>query len=1362
MNRMVKKFMVVLLSVFMFMGAVTTPVQAKGYSSDTYGWGGWWSWWWWPTQPAEPEPEPEEEPVVEGEPVAEEESAETEEPVAEEETPAVAEEPVIEEEPIAEPEPVYAEGTVYDESEHFKASVTFDTTAKLPEGTDVSVNELQEGTEAYAAAVKAVFGNEEAAADFIAVDIALVNDDTVLEPDPNGNEVIVSVELKNLPTEAIEAADTMEIQHINETSGETETVATAENITITGENSAEAEFAVGSFSTFVLKWGTEETPESATIHWGYMDGTEFVELKEGSVVTMDTTASTISLANSFEGYTYLDALYCAPGKSVEEGVDIGSTLYKTADGWECDAYSTDGEETTSSRAAIVDGSDIYVLYFIPGSPNPSGASDNTIPSPTTTKTVVPNGDGTYTIQLDITGATVTEDNSHYANILVILDATKSMDGTKWTNAKAAMKALIETLTEGENAANAGKIDFALVTFGRSATVTQGWTKNNTAFKTTCANLNMVSTSGTNWEAGMRGGLYGVLNTYPEGESEENHDPTYVIFLTDGDPNVYYSSGAATNYTNDGTTNGWSQNSNTSANHSADEAKAIAAKTKLYGIYCGSSGTTPSGDSYNRLVNVISGNGQGGQKTIAANADSIESEFKAIAQTMLDEMGASNVAVDDGVPELSNISSNVVGEAGGYKYYKKEADETEFTEWADAPGAIYSKDNGVTWDLSSAGTLPAGTTYRIKFTVWPSQDAYDLIADLNNGLKSLDDLTPEQRAGVTGSKETGYTLLTNTHLNTSYSFKDVDYTDHPEWESKAMPLPTEKISLKKLWPKNNMGDYGVAVYRDENGEEQTADSIKLTLTKDGANYLDVTVSKDGPDGNAETTEDNWTANDIYISCGQITVENGVATVKETGHDYTVIEPAAFSYYWDLIAATYHPMVINGTAKMLILDEKAKSADNVNTFKINDKYYTVHTEPSIDTLEASNYRRSNLNLTKTVSGENVPDSYFTFKATVTDTNSTDGKVWFSAWDPKANATVKDTDWVISGATAQKGNTGYWFADNGAEVTFKIKAGWNVRFLNLYHGSTFSFEETAMPDVFEFDSITAAHQFSFMDQTITDASWYKVVDKKTEGTIIEPNNSYTFTYTNKVAPYFYVYHSSVEGDGDLTKYPVTETFDIFATTKPGTLYGGYYLDYEGKGKYADDGVKATEGVAYNGMNVTWDYKKACEQDGREMTPVAGETYYVKEVPTYYLRNYYQVNYAKAAPQAMKGLYLVSAIDDNNYLTTGFKLNGEETTENVRVGKSISFKNWATGFTVTLKPNSAFFLVDGKKAITVKDVNFLTFLDVTSREGYDSPYYKPGTFTVLPYWTTFDGITVNGISTRTVTITEMTKNGISKTDSK
>ena len=167
---------------------------------------------------------------------------------------------------------------------------------------------------------------------------------------------------------------------------------------------------------------------------------------------------------------------------------------------------------------------------------------------------------------------------------------------------------------------------------------------------------------------------------------------------------------------------------------------------------------------------------------------------------------------------------------------------------------------------------------------------------------------------------------------------------------------------------------------------------------------------------------------------------------------------------------------------------------------------------------------------------------------------------------------------------------------------------------------------------------------------------------------------------------------------------------------------------------------------MNYSWSGAQIV--NGKAITPVAGETYYIKEVPTYYLRNYHQINYVKSTGE-LKALYLISAVDDLNYQETGFTLT--KGNQKAKVVSKMTFKNYATNKSVTLKANTVF-----KSLGITKEGEYLTYFDATGSE-----YFATGSFTVLPYWITPDGITVNGTSTRTITITELTKSGIKKIDS-
>ena len=919
----------------------------------------------------------------------------------------------------------------------------------------------------------------------LAFDIGFV--DAAGAPVEPAGDVAVSLKLKTggiVPEDAEEAL----VAHITDdgvepvadTADETPGVVTLE------ANALSADFVVSSFSTFVITWTSGEEKLSATVHWGTLSGGSFEEFDTTTV--LDTTAASVSLRNSFEGYRYFSADYCAPGVERANGVSILSDLYKNDDGtWSYVLPAS--EDATETRKPLEDGSNIYVYYVVPGSPNPSSsqATDpSSIPAPTTTKNVVDNGDGTYTIVLDVEGKTVQENKSHYANVLIILDATRSMSqngSQKWAKAKQAIQTLIDTLTTGDNAKNSGKIDFCLVTFGRSATL-RDWTKDEATLKTTVSGLNVVTTSGTNWESGLRAGVASLGQNLDQPDS----DPLYVIFLTDGDPNTYYTNQNSTNYNDNGTAPGYQNSSSTAAEYSMGEAAALAAKGKLYGICCFDGKTADtSSDSYTRLDGVITGEGQGGQKTIAATASTIEQEFKDIAQTIINDLGANNLSVDDGVPSLSNVSAAVAGEASGFVYQKKGPDDADYTAWAEAPGASYSNDNGVTWDLAELGTVQPGTSYRLKFTVWPSQEAYDLIADLNNGLVTMTEAELEA-AGI-AENDGVYTLKTNTHLKTSYTFKDTTYTDEPsELAQGAMELPTETIGVKKIW--NNLLDQ----------QNPPSTGVKLILQKDGKDYLY------GDNAIEVSSATNWEKNDIFISFGQIRSTTDGYEILETGHDYEIVEDTSYtgSYRWELTSEIYHPMVIDGEKVMLIKDTEATGTEGEDYYLINNVKYKV-SDGTGNKLQAWNDRRSWLQLEKKVTGDGAdPDALFEFTVTINDANKED--IWYSAYGP--NGIIKDLE---TNGTAEEGNTGYFYVASGTAITLKIKAGWTVRFLNLPSETTYTITETSLPDGFQFEKAEGRYiKETELDQGTPETP--KAEGMTVSGTINVPNTEFYADYTNK----------------------------------------------------------------------------------------------------------------------------------------------------------------------------------------------------------------------------------------------------------
>ncbi len=251
-------------------------------------------------------------------------------------------------------------------------------------------------------------------------------------------------------------------------------------------------------------------------------------------------------------------------------------------------------------------------------------------------------------------------------------------------------------------------------------------------------------------------------------------------------------------------------------------------------------------------------------------------------------------------------------------------------------------------------------------------------------------------------------------------------------------------------------------------------------------------------------------------------------------------------------------------------------------------------------------------------------------------------------------------------------------------------------------------------------------------------------------------TYVAANEQKPYhdmyavwegsFQIYHSGVAG-GAIETVPINfkGTYDL--TKHVGTanradpidkvLYGGYYL----KGGFTAPAPVVAEGEteakipAYDGTNWTW--TTAQTENGMSMTPKAGETYYIKEVPAdKYLQPYFHFTYRKdtdPAAQTLDTAWLISDIDDCKYKETGFVIVTDDNKANVCT--SLTVQNTVGGTKVELKPETIF----RGKGVTS---GYLSYLEVM-RGGTTSNGFGTSS-TVLQYWVTPDGLIVTGTTQR------------------
>ena len=1052
----------------------------------------------------------------------------------------------------------------------YEVTVTYGPEAKIPEGSTLRVTDIENDTKAYEDARNAVLADKKEKDEFVDIDDFNLAALDISIIDPNGQEiepeaaVTVDIKIKDLPKveNLDEIKETLEIQHhvevpdgvviekvfdgsiegsykmdIDENIAKAGTIVdpssvSEEDFKVSDEDEEtpiDVSFETDDFSVFTITWGNGGSRRQTTIHYGYTDEStgRFVEFTDPVTETSYSTSYYDYLVRDFDGYVYSGYSYYRTSTSetpATGGTRIQALLRYNSSHWRYHAYRTDWQDTNWNDMA--NNSHVYVLYNQStiqdgGKPKTKPVNPGEEPdAPSILKESKPNGDGTADLSLSIRGSTVDQEVEKLADVIVVFDVSGSMNdnmnggsSTSWTNpsrlniAKNAVTNLVDTLASKKDSAGNPLIRMSLITFSTNAQPELGLTDlTDEGVRNYKDAVNGLSaTGGTNWEKALRLANETVID--PE-------RATFVIFVSDGDPTYRESRQGAEDREIQGYDRranyllynvigeGDDDSNNRNYNAALDVAKSIVQHKKNF--Y-----TIGISNDVTNMASLNSSAGGQGNYTATSSAQ-LEQAFDDIATSIQALMGAGDIHMTDGITDMTNTveKSGLVGVSGDFTYWKAPAPadwntmtaeqkaaykpaDSAFVEWDPSSErceeAEYDEASGsVKWDMGSNFVPQNGCTYKVTFKAWPSQEAYDILAKCKNDPTYYDTLSDAQKDQIIQIGDT-YSLKTNDKTpNTTYKdatksgdtvttsgdaktllFNDVD----------PLGMDSSQISIKKEWDNQLDG-------REESG------SYEFPVKADTADFGKVTLSS--------TQNPKW-QNSYYISTGLMTTDPYV--VYEKGHDYTIEEPSNLSYNWDFKSDVYHPMVINNQVVNLIKVDSAAGSD----YTIDGKYYKILSGNAM--LTATNERRSNLNISKTVvdkDGNHIEsDQAFTFTVTVDEGH--DDEVWLSAYDTIAGETVKDSSIVTGNGVQYQESDGYFHAPSGTTLTLKLKDGWNYRFTNLSVGSTYSIEENSpVPDGYTFASAAATATNGATAGTVT--------GQKTEGTVDKSNSVYTAAYTNR----------------------------------------------------------------------------------------------------------------------------------------------------------------------------------------------------------------------------------------------------------
>ena len=586
----------------------------------------------------------------------------------------------------------------------------------------------------------------------------------------------------------------------------------------------------------------------------------------------------------------------------------------------------------------------------------SAATELEIGTPAHSKTLKDNGDGTYDLTLSVTGKGASSSNSNMVDVVVVFDLSGSMqypttnvsdtgmygykrtydgdyyvqlyyregwtwykayngyegtvyenDGTEYTGprytsktqnptlrldvAKASINSLAEQLlaNNGTNTnTSTANVTLSLVTFSNTAKTVIDRTATLNTFTSKINGTN--ATGGTNWEDAL----------IEANKISARKDSTkYVIFVSDGNPTYYVNRRNNT----DGT--GYETDDNVKICYDEAVTQLDGKNSNFYGV-----GVFGNVTRMQSLVTAAGSDSSTHYQT-ATDQDSLNEAFANIIKSITNAADFRNVTITDNLTTLTSTAlTNVDGTLTGATVKVTDVSGNEVTTES-LPAPSYDSATGkITWALGSDYHLKDGYKYSVTFKVWPSQEAYDLVAALNNGDKPYNDLTVDEKAQVVQNSNGGYSLNTNTTSGNTVTYTRVDTTTENGETTTTdtngsvdftnpdpMPLVSAQITVNKIW--DDSGNTSLRpesidldVYYGSDVNVNSTTGTKLTsITLDGT---DATTNLDG--------NTVWTGT-AYIAPGLIVD----GTTLESGHYYTVSESNNTNY--ELTVSAVKPMLVD---------------------------------------------------------------------------------------------------------------------------------------------------------------------------------------------------------------------------------------------------------------------------------------------------------------------------------------------------------------------------------------------------------------------------------------------------------------------
>ena len=598
------------------------------------------------------------------------------------------------------------------------------------------------------------------------------------------------------------------------------------------------------------------SPTTVTVHYGFTENGvfhEFDQLPVGAQTSYDgpsRVGDQLDLRYDIDGYEYVTCRL----KS-EDGTDISNLLNtdaSSANAWkyreltdnnEFHAWDV-GDKAYDYKASTELKDDVYVIYrkavrTSTVTPDPSGGAPLDIDAPAIDKQKQDNGDGTYDIDLSVTGASASALKSGRANVVVVLDTSNSMkeivDGdTKWKLATDAIKTLsTELLGLNSTSGDSEKVEFTFVNFSNYVK-NEKWiysmgidNKNHHIYNNADTFNSMIDGldrevygGGTCWDKAMAAAASILWN---------DNDPIYVVFVSDGDTISRAYANGRYDYWDGGT---YCQDYSTNYDDTSKIVKEnVDATTHFADIIKAGGGTVytigiDGGGNIANLYRLNQGSVGYVDDPVAAHlhfdvtdTQGITDAFESIKNDILNTLGYQNVVVTDGLTGMTQTAL-VNGNAGNFTYTVARYTTTEekLAELPEGTSLRSTKDadgNIISYTRNTGNDAEAFPYIKTVKNVVPGSKA--TVTKNNDGTLTIafpdgtsDTVNQAIYTTTDGTKTVTWNFGDNYQLRDGYTYT-VSFTVWPNQASYDLlaALRNEKLE----WGENY-------IYTDENGTQQT--------------------------------------------------------------------------------------------------------------------------------------------------------------------------------------------------------------------------------------------------------------------------------------------------------------------------------------------------------------------------------------------------------------------------------------------------------------------------------------------------------------------------------------------------------------